>query len=173
MGHAWAGCSSSRQRSVIRVSAFACSTASCLGTCARRVRPHVLRDIPDVYGHDLIGWETLPEMIQRENRDLTLADILRLQHPFGQKPHESGQARRDVMEGIAIDRSRLQGIPDARRGAGLDGTSPLRGGEARRLARRHIRSPLARTRTDGLVIGETSFQQVADGVRAFLESHRL
>jgi hypothetical protein len=25
----------------------------------------------------------------------------------------------------------------------------------------------------GLVIGESSFQQVADGVRAFLESHRM
>ena len=54
-------------------------------------RPHDVRDIPDVYGRSALGWETLPEKLQREHRDLTLADVLRIQHLLGQKPHESGR----------------------------------------------------------------------------------
>ena len=54
---------------------------------------HELREIPEVYGRDLLGWETLPERLQRDHRDLALADILRIQHLLGQKPHESGAAR--------------------------------------------------------------------------------
>jgi pimeloyl-ACP methyl ester carboxylesterase len=73
------------------------------------IRRHELRDIPDVFGRDLIGWETLPEKLQRENRDLTIADIVRLQHLFGQKPHDSGLARREILEGI--DRPLRLGVP--------------------------------------------------------------
>jgi hypothetical protein len=47
-------------------------------------RPHELREVPDVYGRDHIGWETLPEKLLRDNRDLTLPDVIRLQHMFGQ-----------------------------------------------------------------------------------------
>src|SRR3954469_1985709 len=35
-------------------------------------RPHELRDVPDVYGKAAIGWETLPEKLQRDHRDLTI-----------------------------------------------------------------------------------------------------
>jgi pimeloyl-ACP methyl ester carboxylesterase len=137
------------------------------------VRPHELREIPDVYGRDLIGWETLPEKLQRDFRDLTIGDIVRLQHLFGQKPHESGTAKREVLEGIAIDRAKLAGIPILVVGAGLDGTSSASGAE--RLADwiGGVYEPFGAHSHYGLVIGETSFQQVADGVRMFLESHRL
>jgi pimeloyl-ACP methyl ester carboxylesterase len=137
------------------------------------VRPHELRDIPDVYGRDLIGWETLPEKLQRANRDLTIEDVIRLQHLFGQKPHESGQARREMLEGVPIDRSRLAGVPILVVGAGLDGTSAATG--AGRLADwlGGTFEPFGAHSHYGLVIGEQSFQQVAEGVRAFLEIHRL
>ena len=136
-------------------------------------RPHELREIPDVYGRDHIGWETLPEKLQRENRDLTIDDVIRLQHLFGQKPHESGLAKREIVEGIAIDRARLAGVPMLVVGAGLDGTSSATG--AARLADwlGGTYEPFGAHSHYGLIIGEQSFQQVADGVRAFLESHRL
>ncbi len=137
------------------------------------VRPHELREIPDVYGRDHIGWETLPEKLQRDNRDLTIADIVRLQHLFGQKPHESGLVKREILEGIAIDRSRLVGVPILVVGAGLDGSSSAT--DAERLADwlGGTYEPFGAHSHYGLVIGESSFQQVADGVRAFLESHRM
>jgi Lysophospholipase len=137
------------------------------------VRPHELREIPDIYGRDHIGWETLPEKLQRENRDLTIDDVIRLQHLFGQKPHESGLAKREILEGIAIDRARLAGVPILVVGAGLDGTSSATG--ASRLADwlGGTYEPFGAHSHYGLIIGEQSFQQVADGVRAFLETHRL
>jgi pimeloyl-ACP methyl ester carboxylesterase len=137
------------------------------------VRRHELRDIPDVYGRDLIGWETLPEKLQRENRDLTIADIVRLQHLFGQKPHDSGLARREILEGIPIDRSRLAGVPILVVGAGLDGTSSASGAERLADWLGGLYEPFGAHSHYGLVIGESSYQQVADGVRAFLESHRM
>jgi pimeloyl-ACP methyl ester carboxylesterase len=137
------------------------------------VRPHELREIPDVYGRDHIGWETLPEKLQRDNRDLTIADIIRLQHLFGQKPHESGQVKREMLEGIGIDRSRLIGIPMLVVGAGLDGTSRATGAERLADWLGGVYEPFGAHSHYGLVIGETSFQQVAEGIRAFLESHRL
>jgi non-heme chloroperoxidase len=137
------------------------------------VRPHELREIPDVYGRDHIGWETLPEKLQRENRDLTIADIVRLQHLFGQKPHESGLVKREIREGIAIDRSRLANMPMLVVGAGLDGTSSATGAERLADWLGGTYEPFGAHSHYGLVIGESSFQQVADGVRAFLESHRM
>ncbi len=136
-------------------------------------RPHELREIPDVYGRDLIGWETLPEKLLRDNRDLTLEDVIRLQHLFGQKPHESGMAKREVLEGIAIDRSRLAGIPILVVGAGLDGTSSATGAERLADWLGGTYEPFGAHSHSGLVIGELSYQQVAEGVRAFLEAHRL
>lgn len=137
------------------------------------VRPHELREIPDVYGRDHIGWETLPERLQRDNRDLTIADIVRLQHLFGQKPHESGLAKREIREGIAIDRALLAGTPMLVVGAGLDGTSSAAGAERLADWLGGTYEPFGAHSHYGLVIGESSFQQVADGIRAFLESHRL
>jgi pimeloyl-ACP methyl ester carboxylesterase len=137
------------------------------------VRPHELRDIPDVFGRDHIGWETLPEKLQRANRDLSIDDVIRLQHLFGQKPHESGLVRREVLEGIPIERSRLAGVPILVVGAGLDGSSAATG--AGRLADwlNATFEPFGAHSHYGLVIGEQSYQQVADGIRAFLETHRL
>jgi pimeloyl-ACP methyl ester carboxylesterase len=136
-------------------------------------RTHALREIPEVYGKSLIGWETLPERLLRDDRDLTIADVLRIQHLLGQKPHESGAARRQMLAGVPVDRRPLRETPKLVIGAGLDRTVTL--ADSERLAEWLDASyePFAAHSHYGLVVGETSFQQVADALRAFLETHRL
>jgi pimeloyl-ACP methyl ester carboxylesterase len=84
------------------------------------VRPYELREIPEVFGRSVIGWETLPERLLRDDRDLTLADVLRIQHLLGQKPHESGAARRQMLAGIPVDRRAVAEVPRLVIGGGLD-----------------------------------------------------
>ena len=136
-------------------------------------RQHELREIPEVYGRALIGWETLPERLLRDDRDLTLADVLRIQHLLGQKPHEAGAARRQMLSGVPVDRRNLAGVPTLVVGGGLDRTVPL--DDSERLAEwlSATYEPFGAHSHYGLILGETSFQQVAEAVRSFLETHRL
>jgi len=137
------------------------------------VRQHTVRDVPDVYGRSLIGWETLPEKLVREHRDLTIADVLRIQHLLGQKPHESGRARRQVLQGVPVDRTALPDVPRLVIGAGLDESIPEP--DVERLAEwlGATYEPFGAHSHFGLVAGEQSYLQVAETVRAFLETHRL
>ena len=137
------------------------------------VRAHELREIPEVYGRALIGWETLPERLLRDDRDLTLADVLRIQHLLGQKPHETGAARRQMLSGVPVDRRNLSGIPVMVVGGGLDRTVPM--ADSERLAEwlGADFEPFAAHSHYGMVLGETSYQQVAEAVRSFLEANRL
>jgi pimeloyl-ACP methyl ester carboxylesterase len=137
------------------------------------VRPFELRDVPDVYGKSVIGWETLPEKLQRDHRDLSIADVLRIQHLLGQKPHEAGAARRQMLQGVSIDAGTLAAIPKLVIGAGLDRYVPEP--DAERLAAwlGAEYEPFGAHSHFGLVIGEQSYQQVAEAVRGFLEVHRL
>ena len=66
-------------------------------------KPHQLRDVPEIYRRDQVGWGGLPEVIRRRNPDLSVADVLRIQHMMGA---ESGLARRDVVAGVSVDRGR-------------------------------------------------------------------
>ena len=136
-------------------------------------RLHELREIPEVYGRSLIGWETLPERLLRDHRDLTLADVLRIQHLLGQKPHEAGAARRQMLAGVAVDRRGVEAVPRLVIAGGLDRTVST--DDAERLATWLDAEfePFGAHSHYGMVIGETSYQQVADAVRAFLETHRL
>jgi pimeloyl-ACP methyl ester carboxylesterase len=136
-------------------------------------RAHELREIPDVYGAASIGWATLPEKLQRDHRDLTMDDVLRIQHLLGQKPHESGAARRQVLQGVSVDRRPLAGIPKLVIGAGLDRAVPEEASE--RLAEwlGADYEPFGAHSHYGLVVGEQSHQQVAEAIRAFLETNRL
>ena len=77
-------------------------------------RSYELREIPEVYGRSVIGWETLPERLLRDHRDLNLADVLRIQHLLGQKPHEAGAARRQMLAGVSVDRRGVAAVPTAR-----------------------------------------------------------
>ena len=136
-------------------------------------QPHELREIPEVYGKGIIGWETLPEKLQRDHRDLTIADVLRIQHLLGQKPFESGAAKRAVMRGVVVDREAVATVPRLVIGAGLDHYVPEPGTE--RLAEwlDAEYEPFGAHSHYGLVLGETGYLQVAEAIRAFLEAHRL
>jgi pimeloyl-ACP methyl ester carboxylesterase len=141
------------------------------------VRPpagsHELRDVPEVYGRARIGWSTLPEKLQRDHRDLTIADVLRIQHLLGQKPHESGKARRTVLAGVPVDAERFADVPRLVIGAGLDQFVPEPSAErvAEWLGADY--EPFGAHSHYGLIVGEQSHQQVADAIRGFLEVHRL
>jgi len=138
-----------------------------------RARPYELREIEDVYGKEGIGWATLPEKLQRDNSDLSLDDVLRIQHLLGQKPHESGAAKRAVMRGVVVNREVLLTIPRLVIGAGLDQYVPETSAE--RLAEWLYAEyePFGAHSHFGLMLGETGYQQVAEAIRAFLEAHRL
>jgi pimeloyl-ACP methyl ester carboxylesterase len=136
-------------------------------------RSYELREIPEVYGRSMIGWETLPERLLRDHRDLNLADVLRIQHLLGQKPHEAGAARRQMLAGVSVDRRGVEAVPRLVIGGGLDRTVSAE--EAERVAEWLDAEfePFGAHSHYGLVVGEASFQQVADAIRGFLETHRL
>ena len=136
-------------------------------------KAHELREIPEVYGKGVIGWETLPERLQRDHRDLTLADVLRIQHLLGQKPFESGAARRAVMRGVVVDPTRFTDLPRLVVGAGLDRYVPEPAAErvADWLGAEY--EPFGAHSHYGLILSESGHHQVAEAIRAFLETHRL
>jgi len=136
-------------------------------------RTHDLRDVPDVYGRARIGWSTLPEKLQRDHRDLSLADVLRIQHLLGQKPRESGAARRSVLAGVPIDPGLMADVPRLVIGAGLDRVVPEPAAEQVAAWLGAEYEPFGAHSHYGLVLGEQSHQQVADAIRGFLELHRL
>ena len=122
----------------------------------------------------MIGWETLPEKLLRDDRDLTLADVLRIQHLLGQKPHEAGAARRQVLAGVPVDRRVV------RRGAAARHRRRPRPDRSRSTTAERLAEwldaefePFGAHSHYGLVVGEQSYQQVAEAIRAFLETHRL
>jgi pimeloyl-ACP methyl ester carboxylesterase len=136
-------------------------------------RTHVVRDVPDAWGRADLGWETLPEKLTREHRDLTIADVVRIQHLLGQKAFESGQARRQVLQGVPVDRAALPDVPRLVIGAGLDMYVPEPAVEdlAEWLGAQY--EPFGAHSHYGLVLGEQSYLQVAETLRMFLEAHRL
>jgi pimeloyl-ACP methyl ester carboxylesterase len=146
-------------------------------TMPRDLRPparmHELRDVPEVYGRSVIGWETLPERLLRDDRDLTLADVMRIQHMLGQKPHEAGAARRQMLSGVPIERRAVAEIPRLVIGGGLDRSVGL--DDVERLAEwlGSDFEPFAAHSHFGLIAGEDSHQQVAEAIRLFLETNRL
>jgi hypothetical protein len=129
--------------------------------------------VAPVYGRAAIGWERLPEKLQRENRDLTLDDVLRIQHLLGQKPRESGRARAAVLAGVPVQGNLLDGVPVLVIGSGVDGavSALVARGLADRLGAEHEQFGAASHY--GLVLADEGHRQVADRVRVFLETHRL
>jgi pimeloyl-ACP methyl ester carboxylesterase len=131
---------------------------------------HVVRLVPARFRRELIGWAGAADQIQRQNPDLSMADVLRVQHLMGA---ESGAARRQMLEGVPLDRAALDGLPIQVIGAGVDRMFP--GSESERLAEwlGAEYHPFGAHSHYGLVVGEDSHEQVADVIRAFLEHHRL
>ena len=137
-------------------------------------RAHELREIPDVYGKSLIGWETLPERLLRDDRDLTLRG--RPAHPAPARPEAARGRRRTPRRCWAASRSIAAGCWRCRGssiGAGLDRGVTM--AESERLAEWLDAGyePFAAHSHFGLVVGENSYQQVADAIRGFLEANRL
>ncbi|HEX5465372.1 MAG TPA: alpha/beta fold hydrolase [Candidatus Limnocylindrales bacterium] len=133
-------------------------------------RPYELRAVPAVFRRDFIGWRGLPEAIRRENPDLTLADVLRIQHLMG---GESGAVRRDALAGISVGSSLVREVPALVVGGGLDREHPLPDTEALALWLGAEFEPFADHSHYGLVAGETSHEPVAARVRHFLDEQRL
>ncbi len=131
---------------------------------------HVVRLVPPRFRQELIGWAGPAEQIQRQHPDLTLADVIRIQHLMGA---ESGAARRRMLEGVPVDRDALGEAPRLVVGAGVDRQFPAPDSErlAEWLGAEYL--VFGAHSHYGLVLGEDSHEQVAEGIRAFLEAHRL
>ncbi|MEO6350894.1 MAG: alpha/beta fold hydrolase [Candidatus Limnocylindrales bacterium] len=131
---------------------------------------HMVRLLPRQYKRELIGWDGSADNLMRQNPDLTRADVMRVQHMMGQ---EAGAARRQMLEGIAIDLEALPAVPRLVIGAGLDRFFSETDSErlAEWLGATYL--PFGAHSHYGLVTGEESYEQIADAVRTFLESHRL
>jgi pimeloyl-ACP methyl ester carboxylesterase len=135
--------------------------------------PHEIREVPDVYDRSRLGWDILPEKLVRDHRDLSLDEVLRIQHLLGQKPHESGTSRREVLKGVPVERDRLPQVPRLVIGAGLD--RYVRDADVERLAAwlDAPYEPFAAHSHYGLLMSETGSPQVAERIRSFLEQNRL
>jgi len=131
---------------------------------------HVVRLLPRQYRRELLGWDGAPEIIQRQNPDLSLADVARVQHLMGV---ESGAARRQMLEGVAVERDALPDVPRLVIGAGLDRF--FAEADSARLAEwlDAEYEPFPEHSHYGLLAGQQSYQPIADTVREFLEAHRL
>jgi pimeloyl-ACP methyl ester carboxylesterase len=138
------------------------------------VRPvppaHVVRLVPAIYQAELIDWAGTHEQVQRQNQDLTLADVRRIQHLLGA---ESGAARRQMLAGVYVDRDELPDVPMLVIGAGLD--RQFAETDSARLAEwlGAEYQPFGAHSHYGALLGEQGFDQVADTIRSFLEHHRL
>jgi alpha-beta hydrolase superfamily lysophospholipase len=132
--------------------------------------PHVVRLVPALYQAELIDWAGSHEQVQRQNPDLTLADVRRIQHLLGA---ESGAARRQMLAGVYVDRDKLPDVPMLIIGAGLD--RQFAEADSARLAEwlGAEYQPFGAHSHYGAVLGEQGFDQVADTIRSFLEHHRL
>jgi pimeloyl-ACP methyl ester carboxylesterase len=140
----------------------------------RPIRPeppaHIARLVPPIFRQELIGWAGAVDQIQRQQPDLTVADVMRVQHLMGA---ESGAARRQMLEGAAVQRDVVAGIPTLVIGGGRD--RQFAESESERLAEwlGAEYMPFGAHSHCGLVVGEQSYEQVADAVRGFLERYRL
>jgi non-heme chloroperoxidase len=132
--------------------------------------PHVVRLVPAIYQAELIDWAGSLDQVQRQNQDLTLADVRRIQHLLGA---ESGAARRQMLAGVHVDRDLLPDVPMLVVGAGLD--RQFSEADSGRLADwlGAEYQPFGAHSHYGAVLGEQGFDQVADTIRSFLEHHRL
>ncbi|MGH2468411.1 MAG: alpha/beta fold hydrolase [Candidatus Limnocylindrales bacterium] len=133
-------------------------------------RPHELRAVPPVFRRDLLGWQGLPEGIRRQNPDLSIPDVLRIQHFMGA---ESGAVRREALAGVSVGSSLLREVPTLVIGGGLDREHPLADSEALALWLGAAFEPFAAHSHYGLVSGEESHEPVALAIRLFLEERRL
>ncbi|HEY7599519.1 MAG TPA: hypothetical protein VH741_06300, partial [Candidatus Limnocylindrales bacterium] len=132
--------------------------------------PHVVRLLPRQYRRELLGWDGAPELIQRQNPDLSVADVTRVQHLLGV---ESGAARRQMLAGVPVEHDDLPDVPRLVIGAGQDRL--FAEADSARLAEwlgAEYESYPEHSHY-GLLAGSQSHEPVVERVREFLELHRL
>ena len=170
VGHGLGGLLAMRVAQAAPVSALVLISSALPAALLPPPPDHMVRLLPRQYRRELIGWDGPAEALQRNNPDLTEADVLRVQHMLGA---EAGAARRQMLEGLAVDREALPDVPRLVIGGGLDRHFPENDSE--RLAEwlDADYQPFGAHSHYGLVIGEHSYEQVAESLRTFLELHRL
>src|SRR5260221_552406 len=98
---------------------------------------------------------------------------LRNHYLMGQKPRESGRARRTILRGVRVDPAKVASVPRLVVAGGLDRTVPLEMTERLATWLGAEYQLFGAHSHYGLILGEESYQQVADTIRGFLEANRL
>jgi pimeloyl-ACP methyl ester carboxylesterase len=137
----------------------------------RRPEDHELRAVPAVYDAGWWGWTGTTQQLREAMPDMDEHDITKMSELLD-GARESGLARRERMQGIAIDTSAMVDIPSLVIGAGRDDV--IHPNEARRTAdlldATYEYFPSASH--FGLVMGEHSWPEVAASVTGWLEERR-
>ncbi len=137
----------------------------------RHPEDHELRAVPAVYDAAWWGWTGTTQQLRERMPDMDEHDIFKMTELLD-GARESGLARRQRMEGIAIDAAALADIPSLVIGAGRDDV--IHPNETRRTADLLEASyeyfPSASH--FGLVMGERSWPEVAASVLGWLEERR-
>ena len=137
----------------------------------RRPDEHELRAVPAVYDAAWWGWTGTIEELHESMPDMDEHDLDKMTELLD-GARESGLARRERMQGVAIDTSGLLDTPSLVIGAGLDDV--VHPAEARRtadlLGAGYEYFPSASH--FGLVMGEHTWPEVAQSVLGWLEERR-
>src|SRR5574338_224695 len=89
------------------------------GALPRRPTQHELRSVPAVYDAAWFGWAGSPDELRERMPDMDDEDLEKMTELMV-GARESGSARRERMQGVAVDMARLAGTPSLVIGAGLD-----------------------------------------------------
>lgn len=137
----------------------------------RHPSDHELRAVPSVYDAKWWGWTGSLEQLRERMPDMEDAEIARMTELMD-GARESGLARRERMQGIDVDTSRLAEIPSLVIGAGLD--EVIHPNETRRTADLIGASYeyVPSGSHFGLVMGSRTWPQVAQSVFGWLEERR-
>ena len=170
IGHGMGGLLAMRVAQVKPISALILISPALPAQLLEPPPSHMVRLLPERYRRELLGWEGPIEALQRANPDLTTDDVMRIQHMLGA---ESGAARRQMLEGLEVDREQMADVPRLVIGGGLDRW--FHDADSHRLAEWLAADYISFSELShyGLITGEKTSERVADAVRAFIESHRL
>ncbi|HEX2883073.1 MAG TPA: alpha/beta fold hydrolase [Candidatus Limnocylindria bacterium] len=137
----------------------------------RRASEHELRAVPAVYDAAWWGWTGSHEQLRERMPDMDEEDLEKMTELLS-GARESGRARRERMQGVAIDPARFADVPSLVIGAGLDDViHPV---EARRTADLIGAGyeEFSSATHFGLVMGERTWPEVAQSVLGWLEERR-
>ena len=137
----------------------------------RRPDEYELRAVPAIYDAAWWGWTGSRDELRERMPDMEDDELEKMSELLA-GAHESGRARRERMQGVPIDATRLAALPSLVIGAGLDDV--IHPTEARRtadlLGASYEYFPSASH--FGLVMGARTWPEVAQSVLGWLEEHR-